>query len=169
MPFEGGGGGLQINPDFFFPHKSLFCTEKQRHSHLYSLSFFPLQQTSDSPCTLHPWLPQEVWGQQSAAYSWTQWTNPSGATVWQTFWPKSQIQKWWVMFTKHILVPFCHCPCLPAVRKRCRDLTNECYSIRARLRTTVWYQYVYSCSLRWCTTALHHIWRFYYFGLDVAS
>lgn len=71
---------------------------------LLNFCLFP-EQILDSPCILPPWSPQEVWGLRSVVYSWIQLSSRSGATVWQTFWPKSQTQKWYVS-----LILLCHIP-----------------------------------------------------------
>lgn len=48
------------------------------------------------PWTPLPWSPLAAWEPLSAACSWTTLTRGWVETTWQTCWPKSPTQRWWV-------------------------------------------------------------------------
>ncbi len=48
------------------------------------------------PWTLLPWSPLAAWELLSAACSWTTLTRGWVETTWQTCWPRSPTQRWWV-------------------------------------------------------------------------
>lgn len=48
------------------------------------------------PWTLLPWSPLAAWELLSVACSWTTLTRGWVETTWQTCWPRSPTQRWWV-------------------------------------------------------------------------
>lgn len=53
-----------------------------------------------SPWTLLPWSPLAAWELLSAACSWTTLTRGWVETTWQTCWPRSPTQRWWVQLRR---------------------------------------------------------------------
>lgn len=56
----------------------------------------PPHQMTALPWTPLPWSPLAAWEPLSAACSWTTLTRGWVETTWQTCWPKSPTQRWWV-------------------------------------------------------------------------